>query len=189
MDAFKFVDEDNIADGDFEEVDEAKKPSGYIPVYKPEGEEDEVSGEAEEQPGDEDFNYTQDIRKMIVNGLFKGGKVPDDLDTVKVVLATLDGMDKQVFGKRRLKQADKSLANDQKVAELLERAQLEAERGGKTLVVAPARTSGAMDKSRLPRPHVLEGEMDETTVEITADQFFEKMESDNPHLRRGEQEN
>ena len=187
MSAFEFVDENNIG-GEFEEVDEVAKPTGYIPVYKPEGEEDEEEQEVGAQPGDDDLDYTQDIRKQVVNSMFKGGKPPEDLDSVKVLLATLDGIDKQVISKRRLKQVDKGLNNDAKVAELLEKAQLQAERKGETLVQGPARTVAAMDKNRLPRPTVLPGEMSDEMSEMTANQFFEMMEDENHHLRRGEQD-
>lgn len=147
----------------------------------------ETTGSSEEDRVDDDrLEFTQNIREQVVTGLMEDGKVPSDLKAVDRLLATLDGIDRAVHTKRRTKQGDKQIQNDAAIAKLLEKAQLDAERKNLTgFTPAPPRDNKALDPSFLPPPVTLEGEFRETTEQETSADFFERMENDNPELRRG----
>ena len=66
---------------------------------------------------DDALDYTQSIRKRVVDSLCSDGTVPNDKENRVALLATLDGIDKQVLGVARLKQDDKNSADDRAIAE------------------------------------------------------------------------
>lgn len=171
---------------DFEEVNEA--PRKRIPIIDmDDGEEESVVESSEEENVDDNrLEYAQAVRESIVTALSPAGVIPvHDLKAIDRILSAVDGIEKQVFGKKRLKQIDKTNQNDQKIAEMLERAQLAAERKGTIYVTAKDRPSDALNPGHLPVPELLPNEMDDAVDQITSADFFKKMEDDHPELRRG----
>jgi len=66
---------------------------------------------------DEALQYTQSIRKSLVDNMCQGGQVPQDKDSRITLLAALGDMDKQTLQHARLKQDDKNSADDRAIAE------------------------------------------------------------------------
>lgn len=62
--------------------------------------------------------YTQQMRQRIVQEI-AGEAVPKDADTQKILLAVLDGMDRNALGTKRLKVEDKNSDADRKAAMLI----------------------------------------------------------------------
>ena len=63
--------------------------------------------------------YTQGIRKKMVENMMPEGAVPNDTDSQRVILTTLNDMDKNDIGYKRLKQDEKRVNNDSVVADLV----------------------------------------------------------------------
>lgn len=174
---------------EFVEPEDLVNKTGSMPMVSDPNEEPEfeTAGQSEEDRVDDDrLEYTQRMRETVIGALAPGGKISDDMKVVDRILATLDGIDRAVHSKRRTKQADKQIQNDAAIAKLLEKAQLEAERKNITgYTSAPTREKNALDPGFLKQPVTLEGEFKDQAEQETSADFFERMENDNPDLRRG----
>ena len=64
-------------------------------------------------------DYTQGIRRKMVEKLMPEDNVPADTDSQRVILTALNDMDKTDIAHKRLKQDDKRINNDSLVADLV----------------------------------------------------------------------
>jgi len=64
------------------------------------------------------LNLTLNIRENLISGLLVGGKLPEDKSSRETLVKLLDGMDRTVLAKTKIK-SDEKIANDQKQAAAL----------------------------------------------------------------------
>lgn len=80
-------------------------------------------GMTDEINDDKDLNgvlqYTDDIRRGLINKMVAGGEYPIDPKSQKVLLTALSDMDKTALGRARLKQDDKNADKDRAIASAL----------------------------------------------------------------------
>ncbi len=69
------------------------------------------------------LELTASVRKNIINKLTENGKIPDDGDSIRLLLGSLDGLDRSVLGKAKIRNEEKANSNMEKnsnlIAELL----------------------------------------------------------------------
>jgi hypothetical protein len=68
------------------------------------------------EPEDQILAYTHTKRKEIVNALMKNGSIPDDTGMARVLVSTLDGMDKAALGRKRVKLEERQTTNQEHAA-------------------------------------------------------------------------
>lgn len=108
----------------------------------------------------EDLNYTKTIRKSIVGSLMKDNKVPEDTETVKVLLTTLTDLDKAAISKMKIKSDDEGNKNNNSSASLIANilSKIEPAR-----IIAQNTDINRLPPSLsndIPRPTILPGELD-----------------------------
>lgn len=152
----------------------------------------ESSNEITDAAADPDFDYTQNLRKRVVDKLLEQsmGDVPTDKDSVLILKDFLDGIDKQVVAKKRIRIANKDSQTNANVAKLLEEMSRKRNTGEAIEIdVTPSPValprSAALSGNWLPEPVVVSGELNTEHSQETPDQFFERMERDNPELLNG----
>lgn len=141
---------------------------------------------------DPDLLWTQDIRKMLIAKLFaeNKGEVPTDKETADILAKFLDGIDKQIVNKQRIQIAKKDSSNNAQIALLLEEMSRKRNSGEKiTIDVTPSKVAlpraQALSSDWLPAPVVVSGELNTSTEQETPEQFFKRVEADNPELLTG----
>lgn len=75
--------------------------------------------EQEEPTSDFDrrMNMTRDIRDLVAARLMPGGVIPENEDTIEIVMKLMNDMDKSEIQRRRIAVEDKSADTSRKVAE------------------------------------------------------------------------
>lgn len=99
----------------FEQVDEFEPvPEGeFLPANQ--------DGSVLPQADDDRLDFTQDIRGMIISQLMTGGKAPTtDKDQMNMLDKMLNGIDKQVLGKKRVAVSQDAAKDINAVAKMLE---------------------------------------------------------------------
>lgn len=137
---------------------------------------------------DEDsLNYTQNIRKRVVEDLIQGGKMPSDPKDRAQLLATLDGMDRQVLTKQKIKIEEKSADADRLAAEVM--AAIVAQTRGRSpferpviegQVVQPRLGAPVLDTSKIPKFEPVPGETDVGIADMNCETFMAKFDDQLP---------
>lgn len=99
----------------FEQVEEFESiPEGeFLPATQ--------DGSVLPQADDDRLDFTQDIRGMVINQLMPGGKAPiSDKDQMGILDKMLNGIDKQVLGKKRVAVSQDAAKDINTVAKMLE---------------------------------------------------------------------
>lgn len=71
------------------------------------------------------LNRTQDIRDQLMTGLLKNGKVPEDPESMELLLKIADSSDKQTFTKKRLKTDDVNADTQRQTMEITKKILLD----------------------------------------------------------------
>ncbi|ATA65419.1 hypothetical protein CPT_Moabite_167 [Serratia phage Moabite] len=147
---------------------------------------------AEGFPGNDDdrLEFTQSIRMMAVNQLVTDGKVPTDKDSINSLSKLLDGIDKQVIGKKRIQVADKANENDERIAHLLEEMSTRVVRGETPIESMYAGKPTRDDKVFSLNMAAEFDDIDDSELVIdkkeeSSSEFFERMENAHEDLRKG----
>lgn len=133
---------------------------------------------ANNTPEDEQLAYTRDMRRLIVDKMTGAGKnIPGDTRELNVVLAALDGIDRQSIAIKKIN-SDEGIANQQAAAAASIIA-LYNTPGAKKLGRASAPEERAevipvLDESVVP-PVIKEGELELTPVPETYESFTNRL--------------
>ncbi len=128
------------------------------------------------------LQYTDDLRRGLINHMVPGGQFPVDPKSQKVLLNALSDMDKAALGKARLKQEDKNADKDRAIASAL----LATVQGfGNTNPFQAGgvmSTAAGLDATQLPIPTFTPnpGETDVGIKDEDYQTFNEKWESNHP---------
>lgn len=132
------------------------------------------------------LNYTQKVRQMVVSDLITGGMPKDPKDRAQL-LAALDGMDRQVLTKQKIKVDEKVADADRHAATIL--AQVLAQTHGRSPyerpviegeVITPALPGPTVDLSKLPEFEPVPGETDIGTADMNCETFMAKFDTPPP---------
>lgn len=133
------------------------------------------------QSDEESLNYTQTIRFRVVEDLVAGGKIPNDPKDRAQLLATLDGMDRQVLTKQKIKIEEKAADADRLAAQVL--ATVVAQTKGRSPFERPViegeviqrqLTAPALDTSKIPKFTPVPGETDVGIADMNCETFMAK---------------
>lgn len=127
------------------------------------------------------LQYTDDIRRGLVNKMVAGGEYPDDPKSQKVLLAALADMDKSALGVARLKQEDRNADKDRAIASAL-LSTVQSFGNANPFRADAAKPGGGIATDQLPIPK-FEPNPGETDVGIKDEDyqsFADKWEDANP---------
>lgn len=135
---------------------------------------------------DQVLDYTQRMRRTVVDKLTKNGtELPQDIDETRMVLQTLDGMDRNALGRKKIRveeQANQNVAGmTGLVAEMLRSSRDVSfyQKGGAT---NPGVTRVAPELgSEVPEPVLVEGETAQSPLQMSFEAFqsqFKPAEAD-----------
>lgn len=128
------------------------------------------------QAMDEDqyLDYTQQVRQKVVQELTKENKLPDDPKMANVLLSTLDGMDRNALGRKRIKvDQETNQAVDGMsglVAQMLRQSRLPEFFQATQDPDAPQRAAPRVEGD-LPDGDIVEGELSQHPIQISIDDF------------------
>ena len=131
--------------------------------------------------------YTQRLRQNFVEDLTENGSIPIETADRALMLKALSDLDNQIFTQEKIDVQRKTNDNTAHSARLLEEALLLAEQRDVVIPVKPKvlPTARTFDPSFLPEPSYIPGELDTRVSTETSEEFFERMEAENPELRNG----
>lgn len=132
--------------------------------------------------------FTQRVRQNFVEDLTSTGSIPIETGDRALMLKALSDLDNQIFTQEKIEVQRKSNDNTANSARLLEEALLLAEQRNVTIPVQPriaTQRERNFDPSFLPEPTYIEGELETRVSTETSEEFFERMEAQNPELRNG----
>lgn len=169
----------------FEEFNEDSAIEGQFISGKP-----DLSSMPEDE--DEQLIFTQNVRMMAVNQLSSGGQLPvTDKDQMGVLVKLLDGIDKQVLGKKRIVQGDKSNANTAMIAKALEEFSLTVAKEGTdkvikaSLVDQPVRDPNVFNRDLTNEfTDIEDDEMALDSQQESSEDFFKRIEDQHEELRK-----
>lgn len=130
---------------------------------------------------DQVLDFTQTKRREIVDKLTASGIPVTDNEQMSTLLKTLDGMDRVALGKKRIK-ADENIAGANQAAAAAVVAHLLQKAGNAG--IAPFQSATLVDRvpptlgADIPRPVLVEGEMDVVTPQLSYDTFIEQFRDD-----------
>lgn len=128
-----------------------------------------------EDPVDQDLEFVRGKRIEIINSLTKKG-VPEDTETVSLLLGALNDMDRTSIGKKRIKVESSAVAVNKAAADLI--ANIYNRPDSKVIgTVTDAYYVGTIPNvdDRLPSVTVLDGEMAVGSVQIDYDTFMKRI--------------
>lgn len=141
---------------------------------------------------DPDFKYTQNLRKMFIEKLIEEneGALPTDKDGAYMLHAFLDGIDKQAVAKQRISIAKKDSQTNADMAKVLEEISRRRNSGEKIEIdITPTKEAlpqrAALSGDWLPKPTLKANELAVNPAQETPDEFFKRVESENPDLLNG----
>lgn len=143
---------------------------------------------------EESLAFTQGLRKRLVHDLTAGcTKIPTSPEEAKLMLETLNDMDRTTLGHMRQKSEDKTAARDQLLAEAM--LQFARQAGSKSLfrsnevpdVVERVPRRPPIDDSLLPEIELLPGELDVGLHNISYNELSDRFSRSNvpqlPHKK------
>lgn len=120
---------------------------------------------------DQILDYTQNKRIEIVKSITKE-KIPDDPEQQRILLQTLDGMDRGALGRKRLKIEDKAADNAGNAAAVVAAF---LKNRNRDVIDVPAQEVGRRTLPTLgadiPEPVLVEGELSQTAQQMSFEQF------------------
>ena len=128
-----------------------------------------------EDPVDQDLEFVRGKRIQVINQLTKKG-IPEDTETVSLLLGALNDMDRTSIGKKRIKVESSAVAVNKAAADLI--ANIYNRPDSKTIgTVTDSYTVGSIPNidDRLPMVTVLDGEMSVGSVQIDYDTFMKRL--------------
>lgn len=128
-----------------------------------------------EDPVDQDLEFVRGKRIAVINQLTKKG-IPEDTETVSLLLGALNDMDRTSIGKKRIKVESSAVAVNKAAADLI--ANIYNRPDSKTIgTVTDSYTVGSIPNidDRLPMVTVLDGEMSVGSVQIDYDTFMKRL--------------
>lgn len=141
---------------------------------------------------DPDMDYTQDLRKRVIEKLIEAnmGEVPTDKESAQILAMFLDGVDRQAVAKQRIKIARKDSKSQEQVAKVLEEISRRRNTGEHIEIdVTPSKVAlsrhDALSGNFLPAPVVVSGELNVDNSQESPEQFFARVELENPELLTG----
>lgn len=141
---------------------------------------------------DPDMDYTQDLRKKVIQKLIEQnmGDVPTDKEGAQILAMFLDGVDRQAVAKQRIKIARKDSKSNEQVAKVLEEISRRRNSGEHIEIdVTPSPKAmsriDALSGNFLPSPTVMSGELNTDNQQETPDEFFTRVEREHPELLTG----
>ncbi len=129
------------------------------------------------QPDDELLVTTQAQRMAIVAHLTKK-ELPEDPAILKVLLQTLDGVDKQVLGKKRLQVDEAGHKSQENSAVILANVLRDASRIKPFMVQTPVQRDAPKLGPEVPDPVLVDGETSTAPAQQSYDQFVAGVSSE-----------
>ncbi|WNT47140.1 hypothetical protein SPLA10_PHROGS00079 [Salmonella phage SPLA10] len=149
-------------------------------------------GKAKLDEQDPDLSFTQQLRKRVIEKLMveNGGDVPTDKDSASIFANFLDGIDRQSIAKQRIQISKKDSKSNAQIALLLEEMSRKRNTGERVEIdITPSSEALSrneiLEGSWLPAPTVVSGELITENAQETPDQFFKRVEAENPDLLTG----
>lgn len=138
------------------------------------GEEGSVEEEPEVLSYGDTLDYTQRVRRRIINDRMAKG-VPQDDDSAKLVLTALKDMDKTALDRRR-NEIDSDSGETAKEVALAMREFLILQGNGNPFAVGEGGQAPAIGLEELGEYNIPEGELEQGVVEETSEEFAARME-------------
>lgn len=122
---------------------------------------------------DETLDYTQVMRRKLIDDMTKGNKMPEDTKDRMTFLAALDGMDRNALGKKKIKVDDKQATANSDTAAII--AEIYKKLGPKSLDNFSEENIIPQLPSGIEEPAIDDGEMVIGTQSDGYEEFSAKM--------------
>ena len=123
------------------------------------------------------LEFTLNIREDIVKKIFANGKIPEDKADKALLISALDGMDRTVLSKARIKADNKTADSNTQVASLI--ANLLCKVDPKSVKIYDDERTIPMLSDDVSKPLLISGETDIGTQAGSFDMFMKKFPSEN----------
>lgn len=128
-----------------------------------------------EDPVDQDLEFVRNKRVEVINHLTKKG-VPEDTESISLLLGALNDMDRTSIGKKRIKVESSAVAVNKQAADLI--ANIYNRPDSKTIgleILEEMTGSIPNTQGRLPDVTLLEGEMAVGATQLDYDAFMRRV--------------
>jgi hypothetical protein len=128
-----------------------------------------------EDPVDQDLEFVRNKRVEVINHLTKKG-VPEDTESISLLLGALNDMDRTSIGKKRIKVESSAVAVNKQAADLI--ANIYNRPDSKTIgleILEEMTGSIPSTQGRLPEVTLLEGEMAVGATQLDYDAFMRRV--------------
>lgn len=128
-----------------------------------------------EDPVDQDLEFVRNKRVEVINHLTKKG-VPEDTESISLLLGALNDMDRTSIGKKRIKVESSAVAVNKQAADLI--AKIYNRPDSKTIgleILEGMTGSIPSTQGRLPEVTLLEGEMAVGATQLDYDAFMRRV--------------
>ncbi len=115
------------------------------------------------------LNKTIKIRENVIDQLMEGGKLPSDKDDQRTLMASLDGIDKAVIGRARVRNEENSNNSKEKTNDLVANMLARTLRQNQQ----PANSADRVLPSDVSPGEIVPGNTDIGTVNVNPDDFLE----------------
>ncbi len=117
----------------------------------------------------QDLVNTQDIRRKVISTVMKGGQIPADVEDRRYLFMALDGIDKQILTRRKVKAEERASQTKTATANLIADILLQTQNRNKQIPAEPAKTN--LDEDY--RTKTVPGQLDVGTINIAIDQIID----------------
>ena len=117
----------------------------------------------------QDLVNTQDIRRKVISTVMKGGQIPADVEDRRYLFMALDGIDKQILTRRKVKAEERASQTKTATANLIADILLQTQNRSKQIPAEPAKTN--LDENY--HTQTVPGQLDVGTINIAIDQIID----------------
>lgn len=117
----------------------------------------------------QDLVNTQDIRRKVISTVMKGGQIPADVEDRRYLFMALDGIDKQILTRRKVKAEERASQTKTATANLIADILLQTQNRNKQIPAEPAKTN--LDENY--HTQTVPGQLDVGTINIAIDQIID----------------
>lgn len=116
----------------------------------------------------QDLLRTQTVRRKVIDTVMKDGKVPEDIEDRKYLFLALDGLDKQILTRRKVKAEERASQTKTATANLIADILLQTQTKARALNAEPAKTT--LDESHQTK--LVPGQLEIGTINIGIDEII-----------------